>query len=107
MKYKRYKCQCKCTLAFVVRSCEYSEKYKYCIWPTGEHVQSEEQQNQKTLQYGVPLFIQQIFKEYLDSDSSLSAKALLTKLTKSRKANQKMKEEEQIKLNFTKQLLPK
>ena len=78
------------------------------VWVTGEHTNSENVSNGKTLQYGVPLFIQKIFEEYLEMDSTLSAKSLLIKLTKARKLNQKKEEEEKDKkLNFSKHLLPK
>jgi hypothetical protein len=110
MRYKQYKCSCikSCSLSYVVRACDHCSICKYFVWVTGEHTNSENVSNGKTLQYGVPLFIQKIFEEYLEMDSTLSAKSLLIKLTKARKLNQKKEEEEKDKkLNFSKHLLPK
>jgi len=68
-------------LSYVVRACDHCSICKYFVWVTGEHTNSENVSNGKTLQYGVPLFIQKIFEEYLEMDSTLSAKSLLIKLT--------------------------
>ena len=114
MRYKQYKCACdtrnKCTLAYVVRSCEYTGKCKHFIWVSGEHIDDNVKlpNDHKTVQFGVPIFIQKIFEQYLEDDSTLSAKGLLHKLSKSRQINrQKKKEEQDKKLIFSKYLIPK
>jgi hypothetical protein len=73
MRYKQYKCSCikSCSLSYVVRACDHCSICKYFVWVTGEHTNSENVSNGKTLQYGVPLFIQKIFEEYLEMDSTL------------------------------------
>ena len=102
------KCICGCTLVYIIRSCVHVAKIQYFIWTSGEHLNNEENPDSKTQQFGVPVFIQMLFKEYLETDASLTAKQLLIKLTLARNKNDKKAENDtERKYDFSKELLPK
>ena len=63
MKFKRMKCICGCTLVYIIRSCVHVAKNQYFIWTFGEHLNNEGNPDSKTQQFGVPVFIQMLFKE--------------------------------------------
>lgn len=57
----------------IIRSCVHVAKNQYFIWTSGEHLNNEVKPDSKTQQFGVPVFIQNLFKEYLETDASLTA----------------------------------
>ena len=66
MRYKQYKCACdtrnKCTLAYEVRSCEYTGKCKHFIWVSGEHIDDNVKLPNVVCQYLFKKFLNNILK---------------------------------------------
>ncbi len=112
MKKIYLKCNCgdnndECDLKYSIQVCN-NNLNEWILYQAGEHdVKKDKEKIIKKPAYSLPVLIESLFNEILETDQSISAKKLLSRISLARKRNMQKPEEERVdKYNFNKKLLP-